>query len=94
MLYELEVIQSDCERIGDPIALSLTDIINNNQNIDCLGKFYLIIIIKKNKCLEITNNNNQIMTNTLIELIRFKFKKLFKAPPLKNLFSFRKVQMS
>ncbi|CAF1214168.1 unnamed protein product [Adineta steineri] len=32
MLYELEVLQSDCERIGDPVALPLTDIINNNGN--------------------------------------------------------------
>ncbi|CAF0927115.1 unnamed protein product [Adineta ricciae] len=30
MLYELEVLQSDSERIGDPVALPLTDIINNN----------------------------------------------------------------
>ena len=29
MLYELEVLQSDAERIGDPVALPLTDIINN-----------------------------------------------------------------
>lgn len=32
MLYELEVLQSDCERIGDPVALPLTDIINNGGN--------------------------------------------------------------
>ena len=30
MLYELEVLQSDCERIGDPVPLPLTDIVNNN----------------------------------------------------------------
>ncbi|UJR37326.1 hypothetical protein I4U23_030034 [Adineta vaga] len=30
MLYELEVLQSDAERIGDPVALPLTDIINND----------------------------------------------------------------
>ena len=32
MLYELEVLQSDAERIGDPVALPLTDIINNGGN--------------------------------------------------------------
>ncbi|CAF5068490.1 unnamed protein product [Rotaria sp. Silwood1] len=31
MLYELEVIQSDSERIGNPVALSLTDITINNE---------------------------------------------------------------
>ncbi|CAF3875058.1 unnamed protein product, partial [Rotaria sp. Silwood1] len=31
MLYELEVIQSDSERIGNPGALSLTDITINNE---------------------------------------------------------------
>jgi hypothetical protein len=29
MLYELEVLQSDCDRIGDPVALPLTDIVNS-----------------------------------------------------------------
>ncbi|CAF1562798.1 unnamed protein product [Rotaria magnacalcarata] len=29
MIHELEVIQNDSERIGDPVALPLTDIINN-----------------------------------------------------------------
>ncbi len=38
MLYELEVLQSDCERIGDPVALPLTDIINNAGNTNRLGK--------------------------------------------------------
>lgn len=32
MLYELEVLQSECERIGDPVALPLTDIINSGGN--------------------------------------------------------------
>ncbi len=32
MLYELEVLQSDCERIGNPVALPLTDIINSNSS--------------------------------------------------------------
>ncbi len=38
MLYELDVLQSDCERIGDPVALPLTDIINNGGNTNRLGK--------------------------------------------------------
>jgi hypothetical protein len=38
MLYELEVLQSDCERIGDPIALPLTDIINGGGNTNRIGK--------------------------------------------------------
>ncbi len=39
MLYELEVVQSECERIGDPVALPLTDIINSNAtNTTRLGK--------------------------------------------------------
>ncbi len=37
MLYELEVLQSDCERIGDPVALPSTDIINNAGNTNRLG---------------------------------------------------------
>ncbi len=41
MLYELEVLQSDCERIGDPVALPLTDIINGNTNTNRLGKNFL-----------------------------------------------------
>ncbi|CAF4765905.1 unnamed protein product [Rotaria sp. Silwood1] len=32
MLYEIEVLQSDCERIGDPVALPLTDIINSSSS--------------------------------------------------------------
>ncbi len=40
MLYELEVLQSDCERIGDPVALPLTDIINNGGNANRLGKIW------------------------------------------------------
>ncbi|CAF3183622.1 unnamed protein product [Rotaria sp. Silwood2] len=32
MLYELEVLQSDSERIGDPVALPLTDIISSGGN--------------------------------------------------------------
>ncbi|CAF2246060.1 unnamed protein product [Rotaria magnacalcarata] len=32
MLYEIEVIESDFERIGDPVALPLTDIINSGPN--------------------------------------------------------------
>ncbi|UJR08912.1 hypothetical protein I4U23_013166 [Adineta vaga] len=32
MIYELEVIRSDNERIGDPVALPLTDIINSSSN--------------------------------------------------------------
>jgi hypothetical protein len=38
MLYELEVVQSECERIGDPVALPLTDIINSIANTNRLGK--------------------------------------------------------
>jgi hypothetical protein len=38
MLCELEVVQSDSERIGDPVALPLTDIINNGGNVNRLGK--------------------------------------------------------
>jgi hypothetical protein len=38
MLYELEVMQSDSERIGDPVALPLTDIINNGGNTNRFGK--------------------------------------------------------
>ncbi len=40
MLYELEVVQSDCERIGDPVALPLTDIINNGGNSNRIGKIF------------------------------------------------------
>ena len=42
MLYELEVLQSDCERIGDPVALPLTDIINNGTSTNRLGKITII----------------------------------------------------
>jgi len=38
MVYELDVLQSDCERIGDPVALPLTNIINNSGNTNRLGK--------------------------------------------------------
>ena len=38
MLYELEVLQSDCGRIGDPVALPLTDIANSNGTTDGSGK--------------------------------------------------------
>ncbi len=38
MIYELEVVQSDSERIGDPVALPLTDIINNGGSANRLGK--------------------------------------------------------
>ena len=31
MIYELEVIQSDSERIGHPVALPLTEIISNTN---------------------------------------------------------------
>ncbi|CAF3777088.1 unnamed protein product [Rotaria sordida] len=48
MLYELEVLQSDSERIGDPVALPLTDIINNGNNTNRSE----------------TNDNNQISTTT------------------------------
>jgi len=41
MLYELDVLQSDCERIGDPVALPLTDIINNGGNTSRLGKILI-----------------------------------------------------
>lgn len=30
MLYELEVLESNCSRIGDPVALPLTDVANSN----------------------------------------------------------------
>ncbi|CAF4146789.1 unnamed protein product, partial [Rotaria sordida] len=43
VLYELEVIQSDSERIGDLVALSLTDITNSGGDINFL---------------ETTNDNN------------------------------------
>ncbi|CAF1246914.1 unnamed protein product [Rotaria sordida] len=49
MLYELEVLQSDSERIGDPVALPLTDIINNGNN---------------NTNRSETNDNNQTSTTT------------------------------
>ncbi len=48
MLYELEVLQSDCERIGDPVALPLTDIVNSNTNSNRLSqliKFRLLLMI-------------------------------------------------
>ena len=32
VLYEIEVIQSDSERIGDLVSLSLTDITNNDED--------------------------------------------------------------
>ncbi|CAF0967358.1 unnamed protein product [Adineta ricciae] len=32
MIYELEVVESDCERIGDPVALPLSDIINSGSS--------------------------------------------------------------
>jgi len=38
MIYDLEVVQSDSERIGDPVALPLTDIINNGGSANRLGK--------------------------------------------------------
>ena len=37
MLYELEVLQSDSERIGEPVALPLTDIINSGASTNRLG---------------------------------------------------------
>jgi hypothetical protein len=47
MLYELEVLQSDCDRIGDPVALPLTDIVNSGDNTNRLGKITKILF-KKN----------------------------------------------
>ncbi len=41
IVYELHVLQRDCERIGDPVALPLTDIINNRENINRLGKILI-----------------------------------------------------
>lgn len=38
MLYEVEVLQSDCQRIGDPVPLPLTDIVSNNPTTDRSGK--------------------------------------------------------
>jgi hypothetical protein len=37
MLYELEVLQSNCGQIGNPVPLPLTDIADTNR----LGKFSL-----------------------------------------------------
>lgn len=37
MLYELEVLQSDSDRIGEPVALPLTDIINSGATSNRLG---------------------------------------------------------
>jgi hypothetical protein len=42
MLYELEVLQSESERIGEPVALPLTDIINGGGNTARLGKSKII----------------------------------------------------
>jgi hypothetical protein len=56
MLYELEVLQSNCERIGDPVALPLTDIINSNANTNRSG-------------LE-TTNDNQASTTSATNVIR------------------------
>ena len=42
MLYELEVLQSESERIGEPVALPLTDIINGGGNNARLGKWMKI----------------------------------------------------
>lgn len=56
MLYELEVLQSNCERIGDPVALPLTDIINSNANTNRSG-------------LEATNDN-QASTTSATNVIR------------------------
>lgn len=41
LIYELEVLQSNCERIGDPVALPLTDIINNGNGTNHSGKFVI-----------------------------------------------------
>lgn len=38
MLYELEVLQRDCDRIGDPVPLPLTDIANSNAATSGSGK--------------------------------------------------------
>lgn len=37
MLYDLEVLQSDSDRIGEPVALPLTDIINGGGSSNRLG---------------------------------------------------------
>lgn len=42
MLYELEVLQSESERIGEPVALPLTDIINGGGSTARLGKSMII----------------------------------------------------
>ncbi len=47
MLYDLEVLQSDCERIGDPVALPLTDIINSGTNTNRLGIIRTMLIREK-----------------------------------------------
>jgi hypothetical protein len=47
MLCELEVLQSDCERIGDPVALPLTDIINSGTNTNRLGIIRIMLIREK-----------------------------------------------
>lgn len=58
MLYELEVLQSDCERIGDPVALPLTDIINNSGNTtNRLGKIWIGLFNSRFLFLEAPNTN-------------------------------------
>ena len=61
MLYELEVLQSDSERIGDPVALPLTDIINGGGNTNRLGRKRRIcsahIVHQVDEFLETENTN-------------------------------------
>ena len=83
MLYEIEVLQSDCERIGDPIALPLTDIINSGTSANRLGKIIKMKrksnIIVENTLDATTNNQAQPSVPAAGIMKKFYYMKLMKS---------------
>ncbi len=73
MIYELDVVQSDSERIGDPVALPLTDIINNGGSANRLGKisWNLLSNILIEDVVEATNDKQASATTTAAGMNEF-----------------------
>ncbi len=73
MIYELDVVQSDSERIGDPVALPLTDIINNGGSTNRLGKisWNLLSNILIEDVVEATNDKQASATTTAAGMNEF-----------------------
>lgn len=65
MIHELEVLQSDCQRIGDPIALSLTDLETTNNDIQQDAKALPTLDDRKKPTNDNKNNLNSKGTNLI-----------------------------